>query len=288
MSDNDLEYGFEPFAETKEYKAVNETIVRRWVTTMREAGSYPLERILDIATGVGTMVQLLLSNLPSGSGPRDLVCVDMNGRALEEAGRNLAGCVDEITPIQTPVQELSLSPESVDMAMWGNGVHYLPPEEQQKAFAQIRRTLRKGGWFLFNSAFVEESRPVHTLSFYRAQVAIAVRNLREKGIRRERCEKASESSMFLPVSHYRNLLEQTGFEVRELQEVVARLYQGAWEKISGFSQYAAGALHGYPLAEAVEALQSAVKPALEQHGMRDEHNELYVPRNWYCAIARKA
>ncbi len=287
MGENDLDYGYEPFADTPEYRAVNETIVQRWVNAMREAGSVHLDRIVDLATGVGTMVQLLIEKLPRAAKPKDVVCVDMSDRALEQAGANLAGSVDRVTPIHSPVQDLALEPESVDMAMWGNGVHYLTGEEQRRTFERIREALRPGGWFLFNSAFVAESRPAETLAFYRGQIATAVRSLRERGVKREKSTPAAESAMFLPLSHYRQMLEQTGFRVEEVREVVAQLYQSAWEKISGFSQYAAGALHGYPLDDAAEALVAAVKPALEQYGFVDEHGERYVPRHWYFAIARK-
>jgi len=286
MGEQVAAYIYEPFAQTKEYITINETIVRRWVDAMIEAGSRQMERILDLATGVGTMVQLFLENLPGQARPVEVVCVDQNGQALKQAEHNLSGQVKSLKMIQSPLQELSLEPDSADVAIWGNGVHYLNENDQREAFSRIRRVLRPGGWFFFNSAFYEESRPESTLGFYRSQVARAVRSLRERGITRDKTEAHPESANFLPLSHYRDLLQQAGFKVEEMKKFVARLYQFAWEKISGFSQYAAGALHGYPAEDAARALQEAVAPSLEEYGVRDEKNELYIPRNWLSAIAR--
>ncbi|MCH7705592.1 MAG: hypothetical protein IIB33_00925 [Chloroflexi bacterium] len=64
MTLTDTEFVFEPFASTTEYRTVNTTIVRDWIDTMVQMGSRGVERLLDIATGVGTMVQLFLDNLP--------------------------------------------------------------------------------------------------------------------------------------------------------------------------------------------------------------------------------
>ena len=287
MKDPNIEYVYEPFAQTEEYLSVNTAIVRRWARAVGKAGNKQLERIVDLASGVGTMSQLLLETLPSAFKPAEVVCVDISSQALDQASRNLRGRVQNLRMIQAPLQEVALEPESVDAAVWGNGVHYLNPEEQRIAFMNIRNALRNGGWFFLNSAFHEESRPPKTLAFYRAQVGTAVRNLRLRGFSRDRSESSPESALFLPLSHYRALLLETGFQVVEVRNVVARLYRSAWEKISAFSQYAAGALHGYPPEAAVEALQAAVAPSLAQYGMRDENDDLYIPRNWFCAIARK-
>jgi hypothetical protein len=146
--------------------------------------------------------------------------------------------------------------------------------------------MRKGGWFFLNSAFYEEARPANTLAFYRSQIGRAVRSLHSRGVSRERKQTHPDSANFLPLSHYRNLLQQAGFEVEEIEQIEARFHRSALEKISGFSQYAAGALHGYSSEAAAEAMQEAVAPSLEEYGVRDEQNVPYIPRNWLSAIAR--
>jgi len=286
MDEESQDYGYEPFAQTAEYRQVNEAIVRTWVTKIYDAGNRNVERVLDLATGVGTMIELLLDTLPARATPMEIVCVDMNADALEQAAKNLKTRVESLRLVRARLQDLSLEDESVDAAIWGNGVHYLNAEEQRAACRNVRRTVRKKGWFFLNTAFYEEARPASTLAFYRSQIATAVRDLRSRGISRDRNQPHPDSANFLPLAHYRDLLQQSGFEVEEMAQIEARLYQSALEKISGFSQYAAGALHGYPPKAAAEAMRATVEPCLEEYGMRDEHGVPYISRNWLSAIAR--
>lgn len=286
MSDRPEEYGYETFAETDEYLKVNGTIVRRWVTRVRDAGGDNLGHVLDLATGVGTMVQLLLDVLPSGERPQKIICVDMSAEALRQAEQALKGFVGELRFVRASLQDLRLESDSVDAAIWGNGIHYLNPDEQAAACRNVRRTVRKHGWFFLNSAFYEEARPANTLAFYRSQIAEAVRYLRSRGISRDRSRPHPDSANYLPHAYYRRLLEQSGFEVEAVEQIEARLYRSAVEKISGFPQYATGALHGYPSDAAVEALTQAVSPSLAAYGLRDERNEPYIPRYWLSLTAR--
>jgi len=83
-------------------------------------------------------------------------------------------------------------------------------------------------------------------------------------------------------------VKRAGLDLYEAEELTAPLYQEAWEFISGFRNYAVGALHGYPVEEAQEALQQAVAPALEKYGVEDESGELYIPRKWLRVSSRSA
>ncbi|MFP4409097.1 MAG: class I SAM-dependent methyltransferase [Spirochaetaceae bacterium] len=280
------EYVYEPFADSPEYREVNEMIVRRWMRMITETGTRQIDRLLDLATGVGTMVDVFLKNLPAGLKQPSVLCVDQSSQALEQTERRLKGRVHDLQLKQGLIEELDLPKESVDVAIWGNGIHYLDEEAQFKALTSVRRVLKPGGWFFFNSAFYADSRPEETLPFYRAQIAKAVRKLKALGVGRDSKEKRVEASNFLDQAYYQRLLEQTGFAVQEMKKIAARLYRSAWESISGFSQYAAGALHGYPVDLAAEVLSEAVEPSLEEHGTRDENGELYIPRNWLSAAAR--
>jgi hypothetical protein len=82
------------------------------------------------------------------------------------------------------------------------------------------------------------------------------------------------------------LVTNHGFELTDVTEVEARLGQKAWEMISGYSQYAAGALHGFPLEEAAAALQEAIAPAITEYGREDEQGNRYISRNWLAIAAR--
>ncbi len=281
------QYIFEPFAETAEYRAVNGEIVRRWVEIMRQKGAREIGHLLDIATGVGTMVQLFLSHLPRDWKQPSVICLDKSPEALEQVKVQLDSTLGgRLQLLHSSAEKIDLPENSLDVAVWGNGIHYLDAKTQEEALHSIKRVLRPGGWFFFNSAFYAESRAPETLRFYRAQVRKAVRYLRALGVERERKESRPKASNFLPVSHYENLLEKVGFKVEEVKEVGARMYRTAWEHISNFQQYAAGALHGYRAEAAAEAMREAVALALEEHGQRDEQGNPFIPRNWLAVSAR--
>lgn len=280
------EYNFEPFADTKEYKDVNRRIIVSWIASIVDAGAEKVERLLDIATGIGTMVQLFVEELPSDWEQPEVICLDKSGGALEQAKRKLNSAVRSLSSMHAPVQEMEVLEDKANVALWGNGIHNLSEKDQLEAVTRIARSLEKDGWFFFNTAFYEGARPEGTKSFYRYKVKRAVKLLREKGIERSRGDSRAEASKFLSESHYRELVERAGLSVHEVEELTAPLYREAWEYISGFKNYALGALHGYPVEEAQAALKNAVAPALKKYGIEDEEGELYVPRKWLRVSSR--
>ena len=286
MTVQTTEFLYEPFAETAEYRTVNGTIVRAWIDSMVEKGSKEVGRLLDIATGVGTMVQIFLENLPKQWKQPTVLCLDQSQEALQQAKASLESQVENLELVLSRAEELKLPANSVDVAIWGNGIHYLASEAQEKALQAIKKVLKKGGWLCFNSAFYAESRPPETLPFYRAQIKHAVEYLHTRGLGRDRSEARPVASAFLPKVHYEDLLPKVGFKIEEVREVAMRVKKTAWEHISSFQQYAAGALHGYRADVAAEAMRESVLPALEEHGSRDEHGNLSIPRNWLAISAR--
>ncbi|UCH27258.1 MAG: class I SAM-dependent methyltransferase [Trueperaceae bacterium] len=283
--DNRSKYSFKAFSETDDYQKVNADIVRHWVSSMLTERSKQIGSLLDIATGMGTMVQLFLNQLP-GQKPT-VICLDQDESSLVQTTDRLKSLSFDVKHLHTSVEDLELPDESVDVAIWGNAIHYLQAEGQERALTAIRRVLKKRGWLFFNTAFYAEARPPETLVFYRAQVRKAVSHLNSLGIQRDRAQKRPAASNFPPASHYETLLTKIGFSVNEMRQVAARLHQPAWEHLSSFRQYAAGALHGYVPEVAADAMREAVAPAIEKHGQRDENNAPYVLRNWLAVSARR-
>lgn len=286
MQDHETEYEYEPFAQTEEYQRVNREIVEGWVDTIVSRGAGRVRALVDVACGVGTMAKLFIESLPEAWERPSVTLVDMSPQAIDQARARVEPEATVVESICGRIQDVELPEAGYDVAIWGNGIHYLTADEQSAALCRLRPAIRRGGWLLFNSAFARESRPPETLQFYRAQVSRAVRYLQSRGIRRERVQARPSSSTFLPTEHYADLLTQVGFSVQEIRSVAARLYQTAWEHISGFAQYAAGALHGYGADVAAQAMRLAVGPAIEQYGVRDAEDRPYVQRNWLAAIAR--
>ncbi len=286
MAIHQTEFVYEPFADTEEYREVNTDIVQGWIESMVQKSGKEIDRLLDIATGIGTMVHIFVENLPKHWQTPTVICVDQSRDALEQAKLNLDSKVGDLELIHCRAEEMTLPDESVDVALWGNGIHYLEAESQERVLLSVKRALRKGGWLLFNSAFYAESRPPETIPFYRAQVRRAVEYLKSKGIRREQMDGRPSASNFLSRDHYETLLQKVGFKVEEVKESAVRIRTLAMEHISGFQQYAAGALHGYNPHAATEAMRLAVAPAMERHGQPDENGVLAIKRNWLAVSAR--
>lgn len=286
MQKNKDGFDFEPFAKTREYLKVNADIVTTWIDTMLKNGISGIDSLLDIATGSGTMSQLILARLPQHWENFVLTCLDQSEEALSLAKLELVNKVKNLRLVHSPIQEMKLPDSSIHVAIWGNGIHYLTEEAQRKSIMRIKHALKPGGWFFFNTAFYEGARPIDTLPFYRAQVKKAVQLMREKSIDRNRMESRPEASKFLPRSYYEKLVEEASFKIIDTKEFSVNLYKKAWEHISSFRQYAAGALHGYAPQEAAMAMKNAVAIALANYGQRDEKQESYIPRKWLAISAR--
>ena len=145
MAIHQTEFVYEPFAGTDEYRAVNTDIVQGWLESMAQKGSKEIERLLDIATGIGTMVHIFVENLPKHWNTPTVICLDQSRDALEQAKLNLESKVRELELIHCPAEEMTLPDESVDVALWGNGIHYLEADSQERVLASVK-TGAEEGW----------------------------------------------------------------------------------------------------------------------------------------------
>lgn len=279
-------YNYEPFAETEEYKQVNGECILSWTAIMKKKGISSLERMLDVATGAGTMVQLVFDNFPGSWKKVAVLCLDQSSGALKLAQQKLEKTVDRLKLVHSSIENMMIPDQSVDIAVWGNGIHYLPEDDQLDCVKRIKKALKPGGFLFFNTAFYEEARPPDTLPFYRTQVKNAVQYLRDRGVKREKTNARTEAAKFLPRSYYENLVKEAGFSLVAAKEFAADMHQEAWEYISAFQQYAAGALRGYPISDAVQAMKYSVGPAIEMHGSLDENGKPYVTRKWLAISAQ--
>jgi len=96
MQKNKEGFDFEPFAKTRGYLKVNADIVSSWVETMLKNGMNGIDSLLDIATGSGTMSQLLLARLPLHWENFVLTCLDQSEEALNLAKRKLLNKVKSL------------------------------------------------------------------------------------------------------------------------------------------------------------------------------------------------
>ncbi len=253
-----------------------------------------VDRLLDVASGVGTTARIFLDTLSSQKIPMpDVVCLDESVLSLCLTGQNLLeilpeekmGLVCQRIQEATGLARMFPNKEPFDLATWGNGIHYLSPEDQRSALCNIRDNLRPGGFLGISTAFHQEAIPEETKPFYKAHISGAVRILREKGIERDKTVPSPEAARYRPASHYRELLSDVGFKVVSEESFLAMTTADFWRGLSDYDQYASGALHGYPLESAREVLVSAVDPAFEQCAVRGEDGQLGISRNWLSLFA---
>lgn len=280
------DYNYEPFADTEEYRRVNSECINSWVEIMKQKGTSGLEGVLDVATGAGTMVQLVFDSLPESWKKAAVLCLDQSSEALKLAQSKLEKTVDKLKLVHSSIENMTIPDQSVDIAVWGNGIHYLSAGDQLDSIKRIRRALKPGGFLFFNTAFYEEARPAETLPFYRTQVKTAVQYMRDHGIKRQKTDVKTEAAKFLPRAYYESLVEEAGFKLVDAKEFAVDMHKEAWEYISAFQQYAAGALRGYPIDDAVNAMRDSVGPAIELHGNRDKDGSPYITRKWLAISAQ--
>ncbi len=266
------EYSFKAFSQHAFYRQVNKALLDR----------AHLQRgwtVVDVACGSGAITELILEKI---RGARDamVIGVDMSATALKEASEKVAGARDAVVEfVQSRAEEMSRSIRSaVDAVVFCNGIHYI--EDKQRLLEEIRRTLRPGGVFAFNTGFFDGALPPETLKYYRRWMMKSLRKLKSQYNLKPEHSKV-ESRKQLTADEYAELLRSEGFEI-ELQEI----YPGAvteqgWIDLSRFSDFISGALPGVPLATASNVLVESLKETFAEF-------ELTVwPRNWLTVVAAR-
>jgi SAM-dependent methyltransferase len=106
----------------------------------RIAGQQP-QRVLEIAAGTGVVTRQLAQMLTG-----TIVATDFNQPMLEQAAA--IGTTRPVEFKQADAQALPFEAESFDAVVCQFGVMFFP--DKQRAFAEVNRVLRPGGYFIFN------------------------------------------------------------------------------------------------------------------------------------------
>lgn len=272
---------FLPFSETAEYIDVNRRCAQVWIGEI--ARRLPtVNRVLDVATGVGTMANLFFEAIDFYGFNPALICVDSSKWAVELARRNVVAGKRKVSFICADIKEAEI-PEKVDVVTWANGIHYLSPEEHRKALENISRSLNSGGFICISSAFLTESIPEQTQTFYTSTVREAARILKGDGIERVKKERKLK---YQPISYYMDLVRSVSFIHPQLRDFVVRGSLQFYRAIASFHDYAEGALPGYPIPEAARALVKGTEIAFPLHAQTGEKGERFVERRWFSITAR--
>src|SRR6185295_520529 len=159
-------------------------------------------------------------------------------------------------------------------------------------FAEVRRALRPGGRFGFNSSFYAGTFVPGTERFYDEWMMASVRYLRERdaaergagrpGFTRVRgTMKAAGTRRWHSPEEYGALLARHGFTVDRLHQRTVIMTQHSFETVGAFDGLATVLLSGYPAEIASEALMRSVRTGLDAVGRQE------IPRFWLEMTARR-
>lgn len=268
------DYSFKAFANQDFHRSINRYLI--------EASDIaPGQKVLELACGTGAASRLILERL-RGARESLLIGVDVSSQALHEAMEQLASFRDvAIQLVQTRAEQLSgVVKQRMDRVLFLNGIHYVADKDE--LLAQVRRSLKNGGVFAFNTSFFNGAHPAETHQFYRRWMLRAVRTVKTRYGLTPKASERVESRRQLSPEEYDELLARHRFTiVRQEIKTVPIPLQG-WKDISSYEDFIQGALPGVPLAQASEALKEAVQQVMA------ELNLQAVPRNWLTVVAAKA
>ena len=266
------EFTFKAFSQHAFYKQVNEALIDR----------AHLERgmtVVDVACGSGAITQLILEKI---RGARDamVIGVDMSATAIRETGEKVAGVTDAVVEfVQTRAEEMSEKiRRAVDAVVFCNGIHYI--EDKGELLAEVRRTLKPGGVFAFNTGFFDGAMPEETLPYYRRWMMKCLRKLKKEYNLKPEHSKV-ESRVTLTADEYVQLLEDEGFKIESAEIYPGKVTEQGWIDLSRFSDFIAGALPGIPLETASKVLVESLSETFAEF-------ELTIwPRNWLTVVAAR-
>ena len=292
-----LDTSYEPFSKEPEYIELN----RQFVHSL---GSEIETDILDLACGMGTLAHLILEekdcrpvlNVADRRNYR-ITCLDVSFEALKLASDNAndfqqdsARDQTRFSFVQASADCLPISDDAMQTVIMGNAIQLIANKE--RLIREIRRTLRVGGIFAFNTSFYAGTYAPGTERFYVQWVEEAVkylkvmddelRSLGQIGVQRKRSQRRAAFSIpWLSPEDYEHLLDQNGFKVYRITKRLVMLTRQSFEAIGSYAGLASVLLSGYPLVLACDALRRSVSPALAASGFEK------VPRYWIEFSARK-
>ena len=269
----ELNRTYEPYSNDPHYIEGNRDFIQRL-----QIGAPT--RVLDLAAGIGTLSRLLRKRLPEVP----IVCVDLShdGNVVSKglfAADNATG-VDFVT---ASADALPLRDDCVDAVMMGHSIHMI--DDADALLRGIRRVLRTGGMFAFNTSFYAGTFCEGTDTIYHDWTREALAYIQrhdarlkaqgKPGVKRKRGKVAAAFSRPWPtVEEWRERLDRHGFTLRAEHVRTVPLTQRSFESIAAYAGFTEVLLSGYPVEIASEALQAAAGPTLAAAGVEE------VPRYW--------
>jgi len=263
---NEEHFSFEAFTRHPFFTEVNRLIVERVMSKSRRT-------VVDLGCGPGAVTQLIVEQMGQQKDAR-VIGVDPSASALEKARAAIKSRITEF--VEGSAEWLSHLVPSADAVIFCNAIHLVT--DKAKVIAEVRKVLRRGGVFAFNTTFFNGAYVEGTTGFWRRWVVRAVQVLRERGIEVQH-ESRATARTFLSAEEYKTLCVQEGFNPPSMELVRVEMTPESLVDIGRFSLFIEGALPGVPLEQGAEALSEGLRRALDETGLST------VPRNWLECVA---
>src|SRR5205807_4817587 len=196
--DESERFSLEAFTRHPLFAEVNRWIVERVMCPGRR-------KIVDLGCGPGAVTKLILERLDDTRNAT-VIGIDPSPSALAKARVAIHSKVVEF--MQGSAEWVSRLVSSADAVVFLNAIHLVPDKAQ--VMAEIRKALKPGGVFAFNTTFFNGAYVEGTSAFWRRWIVRAVQVVRERGmdVRHSAHAVARE---FLTADQYADLCVQAGF-----------------------------------------------------------------------------
>ena len=270
---------FEPFAQHEFYRQINKELVDRALDTADSEQPGRESRVVDVACGTGAISKLVVDYWRRHHRQGELLGLDPSESALQRARRAVQSKFARF--VQGTAEGLSSLASAADVVLFCNAIHLV--EDKEMVVEQVHGVLTTKGVFAFNTSFYNGAYAEGTDRFYRKWMVRALQIIRrdQPDLRTDRAAK-STAMRWLSADEYRDLLAREGFVVLHAEERRADLPLESWTDISGYTDFAEGALPGIPLSLSVPALKQAVREVFEEMKLTS------IPRNWFQVVAQRA
>ncbi|HXF96779.1 MAG TPA: class I SAM-dependent methyltransferase [Gemmatimonadales bacterium] len=264
-------FSFAPFTRHAFFTEVNRWIVERVVEPGRKL-------IVDLGCGPGAVTKLIVDRLGNGSDAR-VIGIDPEPSALARARAVVSARVAEF--LEGSAECLSRLVKRADVVLFLNAIHLVP--DKGAVIAEVRKVLRRGGVFGFNTTFFAGAYPEGTAGFWRRWIVRSVQWLRERGVAVQHTHADRATAMqWLSPEDYARLCVSAGFAEPLMERVVVDMTPESLHDIGHFSLFIEGALPGVPLELGAQALDQGLDRTLDELGITA------VPRTWLEVVAEAA
>lgn len=281
MSLPDVDTSYEPYAEEPIYVAVNQALVDS-IDLDR------VERIADLACGTGLLSGLLLERKPALS----ICCIDLDPQQIAIARRKLGArhrIAEDLTEWRSggpgsvhlrvgDAGRLPFEDGEIDLVVMGNAIHMMP--DRAAFLAEVRRILRPGGAFAFNSAFFVGTLASGTEPFYTEWLKQALVRLEEmnqerraQGLppvpRQRGTTGRAFSKGWLTPEAWQEEFERAGFRVARNFKRAMPITREGLKRVAGYGGMAEVLMSGYPVEVSSVCLQAGADTAFAAAGLTE-------------------